>query len=55
MQVEYQTLNGAWSLDEEVYNRLKFKEETMLAAIESGKLETMPTTDEDLDLIFSNL
>lgn len=55
MQVEYQTLNGAWSLDEEVYNRLKFKEQTMLAAIESGKLETMPTTDEDLDLIFSNL
>lgn len=55
MQVEYQTSNGAWSLDEEVYNRLKFKEETMLAAIESGKLETMPTTDEDLDLIFSNL
>lgn len=55
MQMEYNLPNGLWSMDEEIYNRLKLKEETMLIAIDSDLLETMPTTDEDLELIFSRL
>jgi hypothetical protein len=54
-QLTYQTENGPWSLDEEVYQRLKEKERIMLDAIDNHVLEAMPTSNEDLDLIFKQL
>ena len=53
-QLSYQTEDGPWSLDEEVYQRLKEKEQIMLDAIDNHVLEAMPTSNEDLDLIFKN-
>lgn len=44
-----------YSLDCEIYNRLLEKEEVMLNAIESGILETVTTSEEDVELIFSPL
>ena len=52
---DYSGEKGEWSIDEEVYNRLKDKEEIMLNAIDRNVLEIMPTSMEDLDLIFSKL
>ena len=53
LQVFYETDEGMWSLDEEIYNRLRKKEQIMLDAIANRQLEVMPTSDEDLDAIFS--
>lgn len=53
MQVNYETEDGSWSMDNAVYQRLKEKEQIMLDAIDNHILETMPTSQEDLDLIFS--
>ena len=55
IQSAYSGVQGEWSIDEEVYNRLKDKEEIMLNAIDRHVLETMPTSMEDLDIIFSKL
>ena len=44
-----------WSLDKEIYDRLQMKEKIMLEAIANHKLEIMPTSEEDLDIIFSKL
>ena len=44
-----------YSLDVEIYERLKLKEQRMLDAIDNHQLEPVYTTDEDLDLIFKNL
>lgn len=52
-QVVYQTEDGDWSLGEAIYNRLKEKEQIMLEAIANRRLEVMPTSKEDLDLIFA--
>lgn len=52
-QLSYQTEDGSWSLGEEVYKRLKEKEQIMLDAIDNHVLEAMPTSDEDLEMIFS--
>ena len=49
----YQTEDGSRSLGEAVYNRLKEKEQIMLDAIDNHVLEAMPTSDEDLEIIFS--
>ena len=38
-----------------VYERLKEKEKIMLDAIDNHRLESMPTDEEDLDMIFSKL
>lgn len=54
-QVYYDTEEGNWSLDAAVYDRLKEKERIMLEAISNRKLEIMPTSNEDLDLIFAKL
>lgn len=54
-QLSYQTKDGPWSLDKEIYNRLQAKERTMLDAIDNHTLEVMPTSDEDLEIIFSKL
>ena len=45
----------AWSLDCEIYKRLRMKEETMLRAIDADLIETQPTTEEDLEAIFAGL
>ena len=55
MQLEYQTEDGVWSLDKAIYDRLKLKEQIMLDAIDNYTLEAMPTSDEDLDIIFEKL
>ena len=52
-QLSYHTEDGSWSLGEEVYKRLKEKEQIMLDAIDNHVLEAMPTSDEDLEMIFS--
>ena len=52
-QVVYQTEDGDWSLGEAIYNRQKEKEQIMLEAITNRRLEVMPTSKEDLDLIFA--
>ena len=54
-QLSYQTEAGSWSLGEAVYNRLKEKEKIMLDAIDNHVLEAMPTSHEDLEIIFSKL
>ena len=54
-QLVYETEDGPWSLDEAVYQRLQEKECVMREAIEQGRLETLPTSQEDLDTIFSAL
>lgn len=40
--------NGARSIDQAIYDRLKEKEQIMREAIDNHILETMPTSDEDL-------
>lgn len=44
-----------WSLDHEIYDRLKWKEDTMLRCIDADILETQPTSQEDLEAIFAGL
>ena len=55
LQQFYETENGSWSAEEEVYNRLLEKERIMLNAIDNNLLEILPTSKEDLDIIFSKL
>lgn len=55
MELMYHAEDGDWSLDEAVYNRLKEKEQIMYDAIENHSLEIMPTSDEDLELVFRKL
>lgn len=52
-QLSYQADVGSWSLGEAVYNRLKEKEQIMLDAIDNHVLEAMPTSNQDLEIIFS--
>ena len=54
-QISYQLESESWSLGEAIYSRLKEKEKTMLDAIDNHMLESMPTSDEDLEIIFSKL
>lgn len=44
-----------YSMGEKIYLRLREKEQTMLDAIDMGLIETEPTTEEDLDVIFDGL
>lgn len=55
MQLRYQTDDGSWSLNQAIYQRLREKERIMLDAIDHHFLETMPTSDKDLELIFKEL
>ena len=52
LQDVYDNYNDGYSLDENIYDRLKEKEQTMLKAIADQQLEVMPTTDDELDAIF---
>ena len=55
LETMYPTQNGYYSMGSQIYERLAEKERRMLTAIDADLLETMPTTDEDLDLIFSQV
>lgn len=44
-----------WSLDENIYKRLKEKEQTMLDAIDRGELELGSTDENDLEIVFKGL
>lgn len=45
----------SFSMDQEIYERLQMKEQTMLRAIDADLIETQPTTEEDLEVIFAGL
>lgn len=47
--------SGSFSLGEQIYYRLKDKEEIMLNAIENQVLEEVTSTEEDLEIIFNGL
>lgn len=55
LQTEYLTENGPWSMEGVVYRRLRQKEQTMLEAIGRRTLEVLPTSEEDLEMIFKPL
>ena len=55
LETGYQTDDGPWSMDQAIYDRLKEKEQIMLDAIDNHVLETMPTSEEDLEIIFEKL
>lgn len=42
-------------MDEEIYHRLSLKEQIMLQAIDADLLETLPSSDDELDIIFNQL
>lgn len=55
LETMYPVEDGYYSMDDQIYTRLRDKESTMLKAIDSDMLEQMPTTDEELDMIFAAL
>ena len=55
LQTEYLTERGPWSMEGVVYQRLCQKEKTMLEAIGRRTLEVLPTSEEDLEMIFRPL
>ena len=56
MQKEFSNNNHMpYSLGEQIYDRLVEKERIMLDAIDKDRLEILGTSDEELDLIFSDL
>lgn len=55
LQDVYDNYNDGFSLDANIYERLKEKERIMLEAIADQQLEVMPTTEEDLEAIFGGL
>ena len=52
LQENYQTFEGEYSLDKKIYDRLQEKEQIMLNAIDNNVLEILPSSEEELDLIF---
>lgn len=56
MQKEFSNNNHmSYSLGEQIYDKLVEKERIMLDAIDKDRLEILGTSDEELDLIFSDL
>ena len=55
MRLFYPGEDGAWSMDAAIYDRLREKEQIMLEAIDRDVLETLPTSEEELDLIFADM
>lgn len=55
LAVNYDFDGEGYSLDEEIYNRLKLKEDIMLNAINNNILEIPVSSDQDLDAIFKEL
>lgn len=54
-QLQYQNQDRAWSMEGEIYGRLQEKEQIMLDAIEHHQMESLPTSQEDLDAVFAGL
>lgn len=54
-QLQYQNRDREWSMEGEVYSRLQDKEKIMMDAIEHHQMESMPTSQEDLDAVFAGL
>lgn len=54
LQQNYMTPDGEFSMDKKVYDRLLEKEQIMLNAIDNEILETMPTSEEELEMIFKD-
>ena len=46
---------GDYSIGEQIYDRLHYKEQIMLDAIENNILEEVTSPEEDLNMIFSSL
>lgn len=55
MQSNYSFNGNEFSIDEQIYQRLREKEQVMIDAIDNNELEEVTSTNEDLDLIFSRL
>ena len=55
LQSVYPQNNNYYSMGEQIYKRLSSKEQIMLQAIDSDLLEIMPTTQEELEMIFAPL
>lgn len=55
LQTMYKNDSSYYSMDEEIYHRLSLKEQIMLQAIEADLLETLPSSDDELDIIFNQL
>ena len=47
--------DAGWSLDRNIYQRLREKETAMLGAIDRGVLELGTTDKQDLEMIFGTL
>ncbi|RHD56065.1 DEAD/DEAH box helicase [Collinsella intestinalis] len=55
LQTVFKTGGKAWSLDSNIYERLKEKEQTMLDAIDSDCLEAGATDVNDIEVVFKGL
>lgn len=51
----YDHKGTGFSMDQQIYERLRMKEQTMLRAIDADLIEIQPTTEEDLEAIFAGL
>lgn len=55
LQTMYPYESSYYSIGEQIYLRLNYKEQIMLKAIDADILEVMPTTQEELELIFKQV
>lgn len=55
MQTVFDFGGSPWSLDANIYARLREKERVMLEAIDAGTLEAATTDEHDLDVVFAGL
>ena len=55
MRLVFDLGSQGWSLDENIYNRLREKEQRMLQAIDQGVLEAGFTDESDLRCVFEGL
>lgn len=55
MSISYQLHDSTYSLDNKIYERLSFKENRMLDAVDKNILEEITTEKEDIDFILNEL
>lgn len=55
LQQVYKNDSDHYSIDEQIYDRLNYKEQVMLNAIEKNEFEEVTTPEEDLNIIFESL
>ena len=55
MKNRYDIEGDSYSLDQKIYQRLKDKEQIMLEAIDQQSIESVTTSQEDLNLILGDL